>query len=156
MIKIRIISAGKTRQKHLAQGEEDYIRRTSSFMKIDRLELGMEAASSLSESEAKKREGAAILDKLKPDEFVIVLDEQGVEMSSRKLAAFFEDKTQRGISAFCFIIGGACGLDESVKKRAGLILSLSRLTFPYQLTRLILIEQLYRAFTIMKGIRYHK
>lgn len=156
MIKIRIISVSRTRQKHLVQGEEDYLKRTSSLMKIERLELGIEVPSSFSEEETRKKEGAAILDKVKADEFVIALDEAGVEMTSQKLASFFEEKTQRGRSAFCMIIGGAYGLDNAVKKRAGLILSLSRLTFPYQLARFILVEQLYRAFTIMKGIPYHK
>ena len=97
-----------------------------------------------------------ILGELKPRTFVIALDRQGRELSSEQLAAEFERVALSGISQIAFVIGGSLGLDARVLQQANLVLSFSKFTFPHQLMRLILVEQIYRAFTIINNEKYHK
>jgi len=114
------------------------------------------APSSLSEESAKKEEAELFLSKIRKDDFLIVLDERGKDYTSPGLAELLERESTMGRSSFVFAIGGAHGWHESVRQRANIVLSLSRLTFPYQMVRLILTEQIYRAMTLIKGIPYHK
>ncbi|NMC62554.1 MAG: 23S rRNA (pseudouridine(1915)-N(3))-methyltransferase RlmH [SAR324 cluster bacterium] len=155
-MKIRILSVSKTKQGFIEDGEEEYLKRIRSFASIERIEIGVASSSSLSQTELLSKEAQQLLSKIRKDEFLIVLDEHGKEFNSKQFASYLYDKQKEGVSKFCFVIGGAYGLDKKIKEKAKIMLSLSRLTFPYQLTRLILIEQLYRAFSIIAGNPYHK
>ncbi len=109
----------------------------------------------MSELDLKKKEGETILDWLGKDDCLVALDERGKQMSSEKLAAFLEARANESTRNLVFLIGGAYGIDEAVLKRANYKWSLSELTFPHQLVRLILTEQLYRACSILKNEKYH-
>lgn len=150
----KIISVGKVRQSFVLEGEQEYVQRLKSFMNLQLIEV--ESRAELPEVSMKREEAASVLKRVAERDLFIVLDERGKQLSSPQLAAWLGTQLNSGKSDFCFAIGGAYGWDEEVKKKAVLTLSLSTLTFTYQMTRLILIEQLYRALTIMKGIPYHK
>ena len=109
----------------------------------------------MSELDLKKMEGKMILDWLDKDTILVALDEYGKEMSSIQLSEFITKKGNMGTKKLVFVIGGAFGLDESVLKRADHTWSLSKLTYPHQLVRLLLAEQIYRAYTIIKNEKYH-
>jgi len=109
----------------------------------------------MSEMDLKKREGETIIEWLKKDEYMIALDRQGKEMRSEKLAEFIQARANESIRTLVFVIGGAFGLDETVLEKANYKWSLSQLTFPHQLVRLILAEQIYRACTILRNEKYH-
>ena len=106
--------------------------------------------------EVQAREADEVLKKTKGYDYLVVLDERGKEMTSKAFSEFVQTRMNSGIKTVCFAIGGAFGFAEKVRQEADLILSLSALTFPHQLTRMLLVEQLYRAHTLMKGISYHK
>lgn len=112
-------------------------------------------AGMLSEMDLKKKESATILDWLQKDDYLVALDGRGKEMSSETLAAFVRSRGNESLKNLVFLIGGAFGLDEAVLSRANYQWSLSKLTFPHQLVRLILTEQLYRACTILRNEKYH-
>ncbi len=109
----------------------------------------------MSEKDMKKKEGELILSLLKKDDYLILLDERGKQFSSDELAVFIEDRSKESVKNLIFLIGGAYGIDKSVLDRANKTWSLSKLTFPHQLVRLLLAEQLYRACSIMKNEKYH-
>lgn len=112
-------------------------------------------AASLSESELKKKEGELVLAQLQDDDYLITLDERGKMLASEGLARFIQQRANESTRTLVFLIGGAYGIDSSVLKRAQLQWSLSSLTFPHQLVRLVLAEQVYRACTILKNEKYH-
>ena len=112
-------------------------------------------AAMMSELDLKRMEGKIILEWLDKDTILVALDEYGKEMSSIQLSAFITKKGNMGTKKLVFLIGGAFGLDEAVLKRANHTWSLSKLTFPHQLVRLLLSEQIYRAYTIIKNEKYH-
>jgi 23S rRNA (pseudouridine1915-N3)-methyltransferase len=153
-VNLKIISCAKVRQQFVLDGEAEYLKRLKPWAKVSMEEV--EVSTKLSEGELKRKEADAVLGRIERSELFIALDERGKELSSEQLAGFLEGKMQSGHSRFVFGIGGAAGWDESVRAKAGFVLSLSKLTFPYQLTRLILVEQLYRALSIIKGQPYHK
>ena len=109
----------------------------------------------MSEMDLKKKEGEMILDWLTKDDYLVALDERGKEMSSEKLAQFIQARANASDKTLVFLVGGAFGLGDEVLKRANYQWSLSRLTFPHQLARLILAEQVYRACTIIRNEKYH-
>ena len=109
----------------------------------------------MSEMDLKKKEGETILAWLKRDDWLVVLDGGGKEMNSEKLAEFIQARANESIKTLVFLIGGAFGLDEAILKKANFTWSLSLLTFPHQLVRLILAEQVYRACTIIRNEKYH-
>lgn len=109
----------------------------------------------MSEMDLKKKEGEMILNFLKPEDFLIVLDERGKMLSSEKLAEFIQQRANESVKNLVFLIGGAYGISEEVMKRAHFKWSLSSLVFPHQLVRLILAEQVYRAATILRNEKYH-
>ncbi|NDC38307.1 MAG: 23S rRNA (pseudouridine(1915)-N(3))-methyltransferase RlmH [Proteobacteria bacterium] len=150
----KILTCAKIRQQFVLEGEAEYLKRLKPWAKVRMEEV--EVSSKLPEAELKRKEADAVLSRIERGEFFIALDERGKELSSEQLARFIESKMQSGHSRFVFGVGGAAGWDESVRTAAGFVLSLSKLTFPYQLTRLILVEQLYRALSIIKGQPYHK
>ncbi|WP_078429581.1 23S rRNA (pseudouridine(1915)-N(3))-methyltransferase RlmH [Alkalihalobacterium alkalinitrilicum] len=157
---ISIITVGKLKEKYLTMGINEYIKRLSAYAKIEIVEVPDEKAPeqlSVTEMEQiKQKEGEKILAKIHPDAHVIALAIEGKQMSSEQLASELDKLATYGKSKFTFIIGGSLGLSEEVLKRSNAQLSFSKMTFPHQLMRLILVEQVYRAFRINRGEPYHK
>ncbi|MEK4669648.1 23S rRNA (pseudouridine(1915)-N(3))-methyltransferase RlmH [Niallia sp. FSL R7-0271] len=157
---ISIITVGKLKEKYLKQGIEEYTKRLSSYSKIEIIEVPDEKAPEvLSEAEmiqVKDKEGERILAKVPADAHVIALSIEGKQKSSEELAETLDKLATYGKSKVTFIIGGSLGLSSQVLKRADDKLSFSKMTFPHQLMRLILVEQVYRAFRINRGEPYHK
>lgn len=155
-MKITVLSVGRVRQGFILEGEAEYRQRLGKEIKLELQELGMESPSSMSEAEVKEREADQLLKKLPQFDYVIVLDEVGKESTSREIERLLSSRMQVGTRNLAFVIGGAFGFSERIRQAADTILSLSKLTFPHQLVRLIVIEQIYRAHTMMRGIKYHK
>ncbi|MBS4189865.1 23S rRNA (pseudouridine(1915)-N(3))-methyltransferase RlmH [Bacillus sp. FJAT-49705] len=157
---ISIITVGKLKEKYLKQGIDEYLKRLSAYAKMDIIEVPDEKApEELSESEmlkVKQKEGERILAKINPDAHVIALAIDGKMKSSEELADGIDKLATYGKSKVAFVIGGSLGLSEEVLKRADEKLSFSKMTFPHQLMRLVLVEQVYRAFRIIRGEPYHK
>lgn len=157
---IRIIAVGRLRESFWQDAASDYIRRLRPYARLEMVEVAIsskEAASPAAEIRAMEAEGAAILDKLKRHPGpVIVLDRTGYALDSQQLAERLEGLILEGKSEAAFIIGGPLGLAPAVLDRADLLLSFSPMTFPHQLMRVILLEQIYRSFRIMHHEPYHK
>ncbi|MFC4411678.1 23S rRNA (pseudouridine(1915)-N(3))-methyltransferase RlmH [Chungangia koreensis] len=157
---ITIITVGKLKEKYLKMGIEEFAKRLGAYAKIDLVEVPDEKApEQLSEAEmeiVKKKEGERILSKVGADAYVIALAIEGKMKTSEQLAADMESLMTYGRSKIVFVIGGSLGLYEDVMKRSDEKLSFSKMTFPHQMMKLILLEQVYRAFRIMKGEPYHK
>ena len=150
------MSVGRVRQQFVLQGEAEYLQRIRGNFQVELVELGMDSPESMSAAEVQAREAEEILKRLKSYDYLVALDERGKSVSSTQLGEFLQARMNSGIKSVCFVIGGAFGLAEKVRHEADSVISLSALTFPHQLTRLLLVEQLYRAHTLMKGISYHK
>ncbi|MCO6431658.1 MAG: 23S rRNA (pseudouridine(1915)-N(3))-methyltransferase RlmH [Deltaproteobacteria bacterium] len=155
MTRIKIVTIGEVRQKFILQGEAEYLKRLKPHCKIELVEIRTEKFAKLEERERKKREAELVLSKLQGSQYWL-LDERGAQFTSTELSLQLDAARNGGISSFTFVIGAAHGIDRTVKDSAQRLWSLSKLTFPFQLTRLILIEQLYRAVSIQKGSPYHK
>ncbi|WP_102026188.1 23S rRNA (pseudouridine(1915)-N(3))-methyltransferase RlmH [Salirhabdus sp. Marseille-P4669] len=157
-MKITIITVGKLKEKYLKQGIAEYMKRLGPYAKVDIVELADEKApenlSAAQEEEIKAKEGERILDKLSTDTFVITLEIKGKQFTSEELAAKLDELATYGKSKIAFVIGGSLGLSEAVMKRSNMALSFSKMTFPHQLMRLVLVEQVYRAFRINRGEPY--
>ncbi|MED4136794.1 23S rRNA (pseudouridine(1915)-N(3))-methyltransferase RlmH [Priestia megaterium] len=157
---ISIITIGKLKEKYLKQGIEEYLKRLSSYAKVEIIELADEKApENLSESEmeqVKQKEGERILAKVSDDTHVIALAINGKQKSSEELAKEIDSLATYGKSKIAFVIGGSLGLSSEVMKRSNAALSFSKMTFPHQLMRLVLVEQIYRAFRIIRNEPYHK
>ncbi|MGN2274244.1 23S rRNA (pseudouridine(1915)-N(3))-methyltransferase RlmH [Priestia megaterium] len=157
---ISIITIGKLKEKYLKQGIEEYLKRLSSYAKVEIIELADEKApENLSESEmeqVKQKEGERILAKISDDTYVIALAINGKQKSSEELAKEIDSLATYGKSKVAFVIGGSLGLSNKVMKRSNAALSFSKMTFPHQLMRLVLVEQIYRAFRIIRNEPYHK
>ena len=157
---ISIITVGKLKEKYLKQGIAEYTKRLSAYAKVEEIELADEKApENLSENDmliVKQKEGERILAKISPDTYVIALAIEGSMKSSEQLAANLDRLATYGKSKIAFVIGGSLGLSEDVMKRADETLSFSKMTFPHQLMKLILLEQIYRAFRINRNEPYHK
>ncbi|HET0790454.1 TPA: 23S rRNA (pseudouridine(1915)-N(3))-methyltransferase RlmH [Streptococcus pneumoniae] len=159
-MKIKVVTVGKLKEKYLKDGIAEYSKRISRFAKFEMIELSDEKTpDKASESENQKIleiEGQRILSKIADRDFVIVLAIEGKTFFSEELSKQLEETSIKGFSTLTFIIGGSLGLSSSVKNRANLFVSFGRLTLPHQLMRLVLVEQIYRAFTIQQGFPYHK
>jgi 23S rRNA (pseudouridine1915-N3)-methyltransferase len=159
-VNISIVTVGKLKEKYLKQGIEEYLKRLSAYAKVEVIEVADEKApevlSELEMVQVKQKEGERILGKISQDTYVIALAIQGKMQSSEELADTLDKLATYGKSKIAFIIGGSLGLSEEVLKRANEHLSFSRMTFPHQLMKLILVEQIYRAFRINRGEPYHK
>ncbi|MGG1675881.1 23S rRNA (pseudouridine(1915)-N(3))-methyltransferase RlmH [Neobacillus sp. NRS-1170] len=157
---ISIVTVGKLKEKYLKQGIEEYLKRLSGYAKVEVIEVADEKApEELSDTEmqqVKQKEGERILAKISQDTHVIALAIQGNLQSSEELADTLDKLATYGKSKIAFIIGGSLGLSDEVLKRSNEKLSFSKMTFPHQLMRLILVEQIYRAFRINRGEPYHK
>ena len=159
-MKIKVVTVGKLKEKYLKDGIAEYSKRISRFAKLEMIELADEKTpDKASESENQKIleiEGQRILSKVGDRDFVIVLAIEGKTLSSEEFSKRLEEASIKGFSTLTFIIGGSLGLAQDVKNRANLSVSFGRLTLPHQLMRLVLAEQIYRAFTIQQGSPYHK
>ena len=159
-MKIKIVTVGKMKEKYLKDGIAEYSKRISRFAKLEMIELADEKtpdkASEIENQKILETEGARILSKIGERDFVLVLAIEGKTFSSEEFSKQLEEASIKGYSTLTFIIGGSLGLAPSVKNRANLSISFGRLTLPHQLMRLVLVEQIYRAFTIQQGSPYHK
>ena len=159
-MKIKIVTVGKLKEKYLKDGIAEYSKRISRFAAVEMIELADEKTPDrASDSENEKilnLEGNRILSKIGDREFVVVLAIEGKTLSSEEFSSQLEQASINGYSTLTFVIGGSLGLSPQVKKRANLSLGFGRLTLPHQLMRLVLVEQIYRAFTIQQGSPYHK
>lgn len=158
-MKIRIISVGKIRESFYVAGVQEYLKRLRPYAGIDLLEGLDEKFSPKAGDEDIKRllakEAERILSIIKPDELLVVLDIQGEKLASEQLARHFLQWQQSGKARLNFVVGSSLGLSDIVKKRADFHLSFSDLTFPHQMAVLILTEQIYRSYKIIKGEPYH-
>ena len=155
-MKISFWSIGKANEAYIKTGVDEFTRRISRYFKVEWTIIPVpKNAATLSETDLKRKEGEVILEWLKKDDYLIVLDERGKQMSSEGLANFIQARANESTKQIIFLIGGAYGIDDTVLKRADYKWSLSQLVFPHQLVRLILAEQVYRACTILRNEKYH-
>ncbi len=157
-MQFRLVVVGKVKEKWLQQGIQEYCRRLGRLGKVSIEEVPDQPCprGSVQQQQALQREGEQILTRIKPRTYVIALDIKGRSLDSLGLAALFQSLSLQGMSEATFCIGGSMGLCQDVLARADCRLSFSALTFPHQLMRLILLEQLYRACKINAGETYHK
>ncbi|MBM7585111.1 23S rRNA (pseudouridine1915-N3)-methyltransferase [Bacillus pakistanensis] len=157
---ISIVTVGKLKEKYLKQGINEFLKRLGPYAKVEIIEVSDEKApeelSSTEMEQVKNKEGERILTKINPDAHVIALAIEGKMRTSEELAANLDQLATYGKSKVAFVIGGSLGLSDDVIKRANETLSFSKMTFPHQMMRLILVEQVYRAFRINRGEPYHK
>lgn len=160
MLGITIIALGKLKEKYLRDACDEYKKRLSTLCKLKIIELEpvklSDNASDAEISKALEKEAKEIDSKIPSGSKVVAMCIEGKQMPSEKLSTFFEQTAVSGCGEITFVIGSSYGLDESVKKRADMRLSMSEMTFPHQLARVMLFEQIYRAFMISNSSRYHK
>jgi 23S rRNA (pseudouridine1915-N3)-methyltransferase len=155
-MKISLWAIGKNNEPYVKEGIADFTKRISRYFTVEWNVIPVpKNAAMLSEMDLKKREAEIILQWLRPEDFLVALDEKGKHLSSEGLAQFLEKRSNESVKNIVFIIGGAFGLDEQILSKAKFTWSLSALTFPHQLVRLILAEQIYRACTILRNEKYH-
>ncbi len=155
MMKIKIVSVGSIKEKFLKDAISEYLKRLTRFAKIEIIEVDETKIQNKSEEQVKKEEGERLLKRIGQDEFVFLLDLKGELISSEVLAQKINDLINKGISPLTFVIGGTLGLSEEVRKRANIKLSISKMTFTHQMCRMIILEQIYRAFKIINNEEYH-
>jgi len=157
---IYIISVGKIKEKYLKDAIAEYSKRLTRYCRLEIIEVTDEKtpdnASEKEELQIKEKEGAAILRHVKDSMHVVALDLKGRMLSSEEFSGYIGDCGIKGVSNIAFIIGGSLGLSKEVLKRADYSLCFSKMTFPHQLMRVILLEQLYRGYRILSGEPYHK
>lgn len=155
-MKITLLVVGKTDVKWVKEGLELYVSRLKHYVPFSLLEIPeLKNVSSLGKEQIKLREGDLILKSVKPSDMVVLMDERGKQYTSMEFAAFIQGRMLQGGKDMVFVIGGAYGFSEAVYSRSDLSISLSKMTFSHQMVRTIFVEQLYRAFTIIKGEPYH-
>ena len=159
-MKIKLICVGKVKEKFYVDAIKEYSKRLGAYTTLEIIEVPDEKtpdkASEAINLQIKEKEGNAILSKVKPNDFVMLLDVKGKMYSSEELSELIENYMVDGKSEFVFIIGGSLGVSQQVKQRANTLISFSKMTFPHQLMRVIFLEQIYRSFKIMKNEPYHK
>src|SRR5829696_3233924 len=155
-MKIRFWTVGKDHEAYIKTGIANFTKRISNYYPVEWNIIPVpKNAGMMSEMDLRKKEADMILNWLKKDDYLVALDEKGKQLSSEKVAAFMQSRANESVRSIVFLIGGAFGLDQSIIRKANFIWSLSHLTFPHQLVRLILAEQIYRACTILKNEKYH-
>ncbi len=159
-MKITLVTVGKIKEKYLEQAIAEYSKRLARYCKLEILQVAdektPEGASAAVEEQIKEKEGERILSQVRDGSFVIALAIEGKMMSSEELAQKMDRLAVEGTSQITFIIGGSLGLSRKVLERADFLLSFSKMTFPHQLMRVILLEQIYRSYRIITGQPYHK
>lgn len=155
-MKIQFWSVGKVHESHVKEGIELFTKRISHYFPVDwQIIATPKNAATLSDTDLKLKEGEVVLNLLKKEDYLVVLDERGKQLNSEGLAVFLQQRANESEKTIIFLIGGAYGVSEDILKRANYKWSLSQLVFPHQLVRLILAEQVYRACTIMRNEKYH-
>ncbi|MBB5397483.1 23S rRNA (pseudouridine(1915)-N(3))-methyltransferase RlmH [Mucilaginibacter sp. AK015] len=155
-MKITFITVGKTEDAYLKDGIEKYVKRLKHYTRLEMAEIPeLKNTKALTEDQQKTKEAELILKKVNPQDHVILLDENGMEFTSVQFANYINKRSVSSSANLVFIVGGPYGFDQSVYQRANDKLSLSRMTFSHQMVRLFFVEQLYRAYSIIKGEPYH-
>lgn len=155
-MKMQLCSIGKSHESFVKEGIEIFTKRIGNYYPVEWVILPTpKNAGNMSETELKKKEGELINGFLQKDDYLVLLDERGKQLSSPELANFIQQRANESAKTIVFLIGGAFGVSDEVKKRANYQWSLSKLVFPHQLVRLIVAEQLYRACTIIRNEKYH-
>src|SRR4051812_7438830 len=155
-MKITLLSIGKTEDAYIKEGIDKYLKRLKHYTKLEMAELPeLKNTKALTQDQQKTKEAELLLKKISPTDFVILLDEKGAELTSSQFAAYLDKKAITSTSSLVFVIGGPYGFEASIYQRANDKISLSRMTFSHQMVRLFFAEQLYRAYTIIKGEPYH-
>jgi 23S rRNA (pseudouridine1915-N3)-methyltransferase len=155
-MRISLIAIGKTDDNYLQEGINIYLKRLKHYIKFDVILIpDLKKTKNLSEEEQKSKEAELFLKQLQTQDIVILLDEKGTELSSTHFADMLNKKMIGSVQNLVFLIGGPYGFDNSLYQRANHKISLSRMTFSHQMVRLFFVEQVYRAFTILKGEPYH-
>ena len=152
-MKINIVAVGKIKEKYITDGIQEYVKRLSGYVNINIIEIP-EETSVLNIENKSEKEGIRLLEKAKG--FLIGLDMKGLQLDSREFAKLIHSNMVNGISEMSFIIGGSNGLSSEVRNKCNILLSFGKMTFPHQLFRLILSEQIYRAYKILNNEPYHK
>lgn len=156
-MKIKIIALGKIKEKFLKDGIDEFLKRLTPYASVEIVELNpVEIKDENLTQKALEQEGERILSHIKNDSYVITMEILGKQLSSEEFARKINEISMSGISELVFVIGSSCGLSPIVSKRADFKLSFSKMTFLHQFARLLLVEQIYRAFKILKGETYHK
>ena len=156
-MKIKIIALGKIKEKFLKDGIDEFLKRLTPYATVEITELTpVEIKDEHLIQRALDEEGEKILSLIKPQSYLITLEINGKQFSSEDFAQKIQDLTNEGQSEIIFVIGSSCGISQKVSARANLKMSMSKMTFLHQFARLILVEQIYRAFKIIKGETYHK
>ena len=156
-MKIKIIALGKIKEKFLKDGIDEFLKRLTPYASLEIIELNpIEIKDENLTQKALDEEGVNILSHIKDDSFVVTMEILGKQLSSEEFAQKINDITMNGVSELVFVIGSSCGISQKVSQRADFKLSMSKMTFLHQFARLILVEQIYRAFKILKGEKYHK
>lgn len=156
-MKIKIIALGKIKEKFLKDGIDEFLKRLTPYSPVEIIELSpIEIKDENLTQKILDEESDKILSHIKPQSYVITLEINGRQFSSENFADKLKELINNGISETIFVIGSSCGISTKVSDRANLKLSMSKMTFLHQFARLILVEQIYRAFKIMKGETYHK
>lgn len=155
-MKIRIIALGKIKEKFLRDGLDEFLKRLTPYASVEITELTPVEIKDDQVDKALKEEAEKILSHIKPDSYVITLEIQGKQLSSEEFSAKINEITNFGTGELVFVIGSSCGLAPEVSARANFKLSFSKMTFLHQFARLILVEQIYRAFKILRNETYHK
>lgn len=156
-MKIKTIFVGKLQDRYLKEGIDTYRDRISRYAQFESIEVEDEAVTAKADQgKIKGKEAERILKRVSPDSLLVALDERGKGLSSEGLAGFIKKAMDSGTKEISFVVGGSLGLGENIRERADLVLSLSPMTFTHQMVRVIVLEQIYRAFTIIRGEPYHK
>ncbi len=157
MLKLHFIVVDRTRSSFIREGEKEYLKRLKRFVSCKWTEVKpVRITKSTSDEEVIRKEGENILAKTEPGDYMIALDKSGKQYSSKGFASMLKKLSVENRGRVCFVIGGPLGLSKDVLKRADHILSISKMTLTHEMARLILTEQIYRAFTIIEGHKYHK
>jgi 23S rRNA (pseudouridine1915-N3)-methyltransferase len=155
-LKITLLAVGKTEDKYLIEGIEKYLNRLKHYINFTIVIIpDIKNTKNLSEAQQKTKEAELISKQINPTDVVVLLDEKGKKYSSVSFAAYLNKQMIGSVQQLVFIIGGPYGFDESIYKRSNSSISLSDMTFSHQMVRLFFVEQLYRAFTILKNEPYH-
>lgn len=159
-MKITVVTVGKIKEKYLKDAIAEYSKRLSKYCKLEMIEVADEKtpdnASEVVENAIRSKEAERILKHIKDDAFVITLEINGKQLTSEELADKVDKLGVQGVSHIVFVIGGSIGLGQEVLQKSDFALSFSKMTFPHQLMRVILLEQVYRSYRIMNGEPYHK
>ena len=156
-MKIKIIAVGKIKESYIKEGINEFLKRLTPYATVEIIEISPSVIKNENETDkALQEEGEKILSRIKSSDYVITMEINGKELSSEDFAQKINSLTNEGTQTTVFVIGSSCGIGKNVSQRADFKLSMSRMTFLHEVARLILVEQIYRAFKIIKGEKYHR